>query len=80
MPEFETGLSTHAANDVALTVSSDGGTYRKAKDADTRTEARRIIEKACLLYGREWYGRSFADSEQLAESVTYVYRAWFEQE
>jgi hypothetical protein len=74
MTTFETGLSTFAANDVALTVSNDGDVYRAFKASAPASQSA-VIASACVKYGRRQYGLSF-DSEALAECVTYVLDHW----
>jgi hypothetical protein len=75
--EFETGCSTHAANDVALTVANSGGTYQRFKEASSPYYARVILINDCRIFGRAEYGRSFSEAE-LSEAVAYVLRAWSE--
>jgi hypothetical protein len=75
MPTFETGLSTAAANDVALTITNESSVYNQFKKARFPWEANRIVRQACNAYGRVEYGRSFSDAE-LTECVEYVIHAW----
>jgi hypothetical protein len=79
--EFETGLSTAAANDTALTVSNDGEVYRKFRayiGREHRAIARAVVVMACRHYGKEWYGRSFVDSDDFDSCVEYVTCRWTE--
>jgi hypothetical protein len=75
--EFETGLSNHASNDVALTVSNDGEVHAlfRAQPRIVPASGRAVIKDACRRYGRVQYGRSFTD-EDLKEVVAYVIREW----
>ena len=75
MSTFETGLSTHAANDVALTVTNSRGTYQRYMEASSPFYAKNVVVDACKIYGRTEYGRSFSQ-EELDECVAYVMRAW----
>lgn len=75
MAQFETGLSTHAANDVALTVTNSGGTYQRYQEASSPFYAKNVITDACRIFGRTEYGNSFSQ-EELDECVAYVLAQW----